>query len=135
MPSPNATNTSTPLQLGLRANWQQFVLLVVINAFVGGMVGIERTILPLLAEQDFGLASKTAILSFLVSFGIVKALANLVAGRMGDRFGRKRVLVTGWLIGLPVPFLVMFAPNWDGWCSPTFCLASIRGCAGPPRSS
>jgi MFS family permease len=102
------------LQLGLRANWQQFVLLVVINAFVGGMVGIERTILPLLAEQDFGLASRTAILSFLVSFGIVKALANLFAGRMGDRYGRKRILVAGWLIGLPVPFLVIFAPNW-GW--------------------
>jgi MFS family permease len=87
---------------------------VVINAFVGGMVGIERTILPLLAAHDFGLASKTAILSFLVSFGIIKALANLFAGRTGDRFGRKRVLVTGWLIGLPVPFLVIFAPSW-GW--------------------
>jgi len=90
------------------------VLLVVINAFVGGMVGIERTILPLLAEQDFGLASKTAILSFLVSFGIIKALANLFAGRMGDRYSRKRILVGGWLIGVPVPFLVMVAPNW-GW--------------------
>jgi MFS family permease len=114
VPSPNTTNTSAPLQLGLRANWQQFVLLVVINAFVGGMVGIERTILPLLAQQDFGLASKTAILSFLVSFGLIKALANLFAGRMGDRSGRKRILVGGWLIGLPVPFLVMLAPNW-GW--------------------
>ena len=114
MPSPKMTNTSAPLQLGLRANWQQFVLLVVINAFVGGMVGIERTILPLLAEQDFGLASKTAILSFLVSFGIVKAGANLFAGRMGDRYGRKRILVAGWLIGVLVPFLVIFAPNW-GW--------------------
>ncbi|HEY7418689.1 MAG TPA: MFS transporter, partial [Ktedonobacteraceae bacterium] len=114
MPSSKTTNTSAQLQLGLQANWQQFVLLVVINAFVGGMVGIERTILPLLAEQDFGLASKTAILSFLVSFGIVKALANLFAGRMGDRSGRKRILVIGWLIGLLVPFLVIFAPDW-GW--------------------
>jgi MFS family permease len=86
----------------------------VINAFVGGMVGIERTILPLLAEQDFGLASKTAILSFLVSFGIIKALANLFAGRMGDQFGRKRILVAGWLIGVPVPLLVILAPTW-GW--------------------
>lgn len=111
---PNTTRPSAPLKLGLRANWQQFVLLVIINAFVGGMVGIERTILPLLAEHDFGLASKTAILSFLVSFGIIKALANLFAGHMGDRYGRKRILITGWLIGLPVPFLVMFAPNW-GW--------------------
>ncbi len=114
MPSPNITSHAASLQLGLRANWQQFVLLVVINAFVGGMVGMERTILPLLAEQDFGLASKTAILSFLVSFGIIKALANLFAGRMGDRYGRKRLLVAGWLIGLLAPFLVMFAPNW-GW--------------------
>jgi MFS family permease len=114
VPSPKTTTTSFPLQLGLRANWQQFALLVVVNAFVGGMVGIERTILPLLAEQDFGLASKTAILSFLVSFGLIKALANLFAGRMGDRYGRKRILVAGWLIGLPVPLLVMVAPNW-GW--------------------
>src|SRR5438876_5170144 len=119
MPFPHAKRPSlegTPpvVQLGLRENVRQFSLLVLINAFVGGMVGMERTILPLLAEQDFGLASKTAILSFLVSFGIIKALANLFAGRMGDRYGRKRLLVAGWLIGLPVPFLVIFAPNW-GW--------------------
>jgi MFS family permease len=114
VPSPSTPHATASIQLGLRANWQQFALLVVVNAFVGGMVGIERSILPLLAEQDFGLASKTAILSFLVSFGIVKALANLVAGRMGDRFGRKRILVAGWLMGLPVPFLIMVAPNW-GW--------------------
>jgi MFS family permease len=112
--SPNAAGQGSPVRLGLRANWQQFTLLVIINAFVGGMVGIERTILPLLAAHDFHLASKTAILSFLISFGIIKALANLFAGRLGDRFGRKHVLVTGWLIGLAVPFLVMFAPNW-GW--------------------
>ncbi|MBV9231130.1 MAG: MFS transporter [Chloroflexi bacterium] len=78
------------------------------------MVGIERSILPLLAQHDFGLASKMAILSFLVSFGLIKALANLFAGRMGDRYGRKRILVAGWLIGLPVPLLIIFAPNW-GW--------------------
>lgn len=114
MPSPNTTRKTSPVQLGLRTNWRQFVLLVIINAFVGGMVGIERTILPLLAEQDFGLASKTAILSFLVSFGVIKAGANLFAGRMADRYGRKRILVGGWLIGLPVPFLIIFAPNW-GW--------------------
>src|SRR5215472_12020084 len=102
------------LTLGLRANWQQFALLVVVNAFVGGMVGLERTVVPLLAEHDFGLVSRAAILSFIVSFGIVKALANLFAGRMSDRIGRKRILVAGWLVGLPVPFLVMFAPSW-GW--------------------
>jgi MFS family permease len=90
------------------------VLLVAINVFVGGMVGIERTILPLLAEHGFGLASKTAVLSFLVSFGIIKALANLFSGRMGDRYGRKRILVASWLIGVLVPFLVIAAPNW-GW--------------------
>lgn len=116
-PDQNATLTSPPLKavrLGLRVNWRQFVLLVVVNAFVGGMVGLERAIVPLLAEHDFGLASETAILSFIVSFGIVKALANLFAGRMSDRLGRKRILVAGWLVGLPVPFLVMLAPSW-GW--------------------
>jgi MFS family permease len=100
--------------LGLRANWRQFVLLVVVNAFVGGMVGLERVVLPLMAEQDFGLASRTAILSFIASFGVVKALANLFAGQLSDRIGRKGILVAGWLVGLPVPFLVMLAPTW-GW--------------------
>src|SRR3989441_8839363 len=102
------------VQLGLRANWQQFTLLVIVNAFVGGMVGLERSIVPLLGQQVFGLASTTAVLSFIVSFGIVKALANLFAGRLSDRIGRKGVLITGWLVGLPVPFLIIFAPNW-GW--------------------
>ncbi|HLZ09074.1 MAG TPA: MFS transporter, partial [Chloroflexota bacterium] len=101
------------LTLGLRANWRQFVFLVAVNAFVGSMVGLERTIMPLLAERDFGLVSRTAMLSFIVSFGIVKALANLFAGRLSDRIGRKPILVAGWLIGLPVPFLVIFAPSWD----------------------
>ncbi len=101
------------VRLGLRANWQQFWLLVLVNAFVGGMVGLERALVPLLAEQDFGQTSRTVILSFIVSFGVVKALANLFAGRMSDRIGRKRILVTGWLVGLPVPFLVMLAPTWE----------------------
>src|SRR5215472_8381484 len=101
-----------PVRLGLRANWQQFVLLVAINAFVGGMVGLERAVVPLIAEQDFSIASRTAILSFIASFGIVKALANLFAGRMSDRIGRKRILVAGWLFGLPVPLLIMLAPSW-----------------------
>src|SRR6266436_7530192 len=102
------------VQLGLRANWQQFTLLVIVNAFVGGMVGLERSIVPLLGQQVFGLASTTAVLSFIVSFGIVKALANLFAGRLSDRIGRKGVLVVGWLVWLPVPFLIIFAPSW-GW--------------------
>jgi MFS family permease len=101
------------VRLGLRANWQQFWLLVLINAFVGGMVGLERAVLPLLAAQDFGQSSRTVILAFIVSFGLVKALANLFAGRMSDRIGRKRILVAGWVFGLPVPFLIMLAPSWD----------------------
>src|SRR6059058_2732368 len=101
------------IQLVLRANWQQFTLLVVVNAFVGGMVGLERSIVPLLGQQVFGLASTTAVLSFIVSFGVVKALANLFAGRLSDRIGRKQILVIGWLFGLPVPLLVMAAPTWE----------------------
>lgn len=103
----------TTLTLGLRANWQQFTLLVVVNAFVGAMVGLERTVVPLIASADFGLVSKSVVLSFLVSFGIVKALANLLAGRFSDRIGRKRILVAGWLAGLPVPLLIIFAPDWN----------------------
>ncbi|HET9496306.1 MAG TPA: MFS transporter [Chloroflexia bacterium] len=101
------------MRLGLGANRQQFALLVLVNAFVGGMVGLERAVLPLLAEQDFGVASKSALLSFIVSFGIVKALANLFAGRMSDRLGRKGILIAGWVAGLPVPFMVMLAPTWE----------------------
>ena len=98
--------------LGLRANLAQFSLLVVVNAFVGAMVGLERSTLPQLAEQEFHLAAKTAILSFIVVFGVTKALTNYVAGRLSDAVGRKRVLVAGWLIAVPVPFLLMWAPSW-----------------------
>jgi len=101
-------------RLGLRENLGQFSLLVLINAFVGAMVGMERTVLPLLAEREFGVASRTSILSFLVTFGVVKALANAFAGGAADRWGRRRVLLAGWLAAIPVPFLIMVAPTW-GW--------------------
>ncbi len=100
--------------MGLRENLGQFSLLVLINAFVGAMVGIERAILPLMAEQGFGLASRAAILSFVAAFGIAKAAANYAAGHACDRLGRKRVLLLGWVLGLPVPLLLIWAPSW-GW--------------------
>src|SRR5207237_10195602 len=100
--------------LGLRAMWRQFTLFRIVYAFVGGTVGLESSIVSLLGQRTFGLASTTAVLSFIVSFGVVKALANLFAGRISDRIGRKGVLVVGWLVGLPVPFLIIFAPSW-GW--------------------
>jgi len=101
-----------PIQLGLRANWQQFWLLVLVNAFVGAMIGLERTVVPLLAEKEFGLAAASAATSFIVSFGLVKAFANLFAGRFSDRVGRKQLLVIGWLFALPVPLIIIVAPNW-----------------------
>jgi MFS family permease len=111
-----ATMSDTPkpkeIVLGLRANLAQFSLLVVVNAFVGAMVGMERSILPVIAEREFHLAARAAILSFIVVFGIVKALTNYAAGRVSDRLGRKRVLVVGWAVAAPVPFLLMWAPSW-----------------------
>jgi MFS family permease len=105
--------TRAPLRLGLRANLGQFTLLVLVNAFVGAMVGMERTILSPIAERDFHLAAKTAVLSFIVVFGVTKALTNYLAGRLSDRYGRKHVLVAGWLVAAPVPFLLMWAPTWS----------------------
>ena len=102
------------ISLGLRANWRQFALLVAITAFVGGIVGVERSTLAPLAEHDFHLASRAAILSFLISFGLVKAASNFIAGRLADRIGRRAVLVAGWMAALPVPVLIIFAPSW-GW--------------------
>lgn len=101
------------VRLGLRENLAQFSLLVVVNAFVGAMVGMERSILPAIAEHDFQLAARTAVLSFIVVFGVTKALTNYLAGRLSDRFGRKHVLVGGWLVAAPVPFLLMWAPGWN----------------------
>jgi MFS family permease len=104
--------STTTVRLGLRANANQFALLVALNAFVGAMVGLERSVLPLVGEDDFGLASKSAILAFVVAFGIAKALANLAAGGLAEWAGRKRLLVLGWLFALPVPVLIAFAPSW-----------------------
>jgi MFS family permease len=106
--------TAPLVRLGLRENLGQFSLLVLVNAFVGAMIGLERSILPAIAEEDFGLAARSAILSFIVAFGVTKALTNYVAGRLADRIGRKPVLVAGWLVAAPVPLLLMWAPTW-GW--------------------
>src|SRR5499433_3273492 len=102
-----------PVRLGLGPNLAQFSLLVVVNAFVGAMVGLERTILPAIAEKEFKLVAHAAVLSFIVVFGVTKALTNYFAGRLSDRVGRKRVLVGGWLVALPVPFLLIWAPSWS----------------------
>jgi MFS family permease len=104
---------STGVRLGLRENWAQFSLLVLVNAFVGGMVGLERSILPAIAQEDFGIAARVSILSFIVAFGVTKAAANYLAGRLADRFGRKPILVAGWLVAIPVPLLLMHAPTWN----------------------
>ncbi len=101
------------VRLGLRANWAQFSLLVVVNAFVGAMVGMERSLLPAIAERDFGMAARAAILSFIVVFGVTKAGTNYLAGRLSDAYGRKVILIAGWLIASPVPFLLMWAPSWS----------------------
>jgi MFS family permease len=99
--------------LGLLANWRQFALLVLINAFVGGMVGLQGTVVPLIGAQEFEITSTTTVLAFIVSFGVVKALANLVSGHFADRYGRKHMLVLGWLVGLPAPFMIAWGPSWD----------------------
>lgn len=108
MSEPTSSN-----KLGLRENWVQFALLILVNALVGAMVGLERSILPNLAEKEFGLAINSAILSFIVVFGFTKAIMNYFAGRLSDRYGRKAVLIAGWLLATPVPFLLMWAPTWN----------------------
>ena len=102
------------VSLGLGENWHQFALLIAVTVFVGGMVGLERSVLPLLAESEFGVATTAAAVSFIATFGIAKAFANLFSGSLSQRFTRKRVLVAGWLFGLPVPFMLILAPSW-GW--------------------
>jgi MFS family permease len=104
------TNTT---KLGLKENWKQFTILVIVNAFVGGMIGMERTIIPKFAEIEFGIASKTAILSFIIAFGITKAITNYFTGRLANRFGRKNLLLIGWILALPIPFILIYAESWN----------------------
>lgn len=100
-------------KLGLKENWQQFFLLIIINAFVGGMIGLERNILPQLAEQEFGLASKTAIFSFIIAFGITKAVCNYFTGKWANKIGRKKLMIIGWLFAIPIPYILIYANNWN----------------------
>lgn len=121
--------THPPARLGLKQNWRQFALLVLVNAFVGGMVGIERTVVPLIGSEEFRIASTTLVTSFIISFGVVKALANLVSGHLADTWGRKRVLVLGWLVGLPVPFMIIHAPSWEWIIAANVLLGLSQGFA------
>jgi MFS family permease len=111
--SDKENNNPIPIRLGLRPNIKQFLLLILVNAFVGAMIGLEQTVVPLLGKEEFGLESNVLVLSFIASFGIVKAILNLFAGSLSDRWGRKNVLILGWLFGLPVPFILLFAPDWN----------------------
>jgi MFS family permease len=113
------------VRLGLRENRGQFALLVLINAFVGGMVGLERTVVPLIGAEEFRIASTTLVTSFIVSFGVVKAIANLVSGHFADVYGRKHVLIAGWLVGVPVPFMIGWGPSW-GWIIAANALLGIN---------
>lgn len=124
-----AAHASGAIRLGLKENWRQFSLLVLINAFVGGMVGIERTVVPLIGSEEFHIESTTLITSFIISFGVVKAFANLISGQIADTWGRKRVLVIGWLLGLPVPFMLIAAPNWEWVIAANVLLGLSQGFA------
>src|SRR5690348_4331532 len=115
------------IALGLTANLGQFGLLVLVNAFVGAMVGLERSILPAIAEKEFHLAARAAILSFIVVFGVVKAATNYFAGTLSDRIGRKRILVAGWLLAAPVPFMLMWAGSWNGVLAANALLGASQG--------
>lgn len=117
------------VQLGLKENWKQFVLLVIINAFVGGMVGMERSILPQIAGTEFHIAAKTAVLSFIIVFGITKAFSNYFTGALANKFGRKNLLLTGWIIGIPVPLILMYAPSWNWIVAANILLGINQGLA------
>ena len=124
---PLARERPVAIRLGLRENAAQFTLLVIVNAFVGAMVGIERTILPPIAEQEFHLVARTAILAFIVVFGVTKAVTNYLAGRFADRVGRRRVLIAGWVVAVPVPFMLMWGPSWNWILAANLLLGISQG--------
>ena len=107
------SSSNNQITLGLKENWFQFSVLILVNAFVGGMVGLERSILPQIAEKELGIDSKTAILSFIIAFGITKAITNYFTGKLANSFGRKNLLILGWVIALPIPFLLIYAESWN----------------------
>jgi len=117
------------IELGLKENWKQFTLLVLINCFVGGMVGLERTIVPLIGTEEFKIGSDLVIFSFIIAFGVVKAFTNLISGVLADRYTRKKVLVAGWLIGLPVPFLLAWGQDWTWIIAANVLLGVSQGLA------
>ena len=118
-----------PIQLGIRPNLAQFLLLIAVNVFVGGMVGLERTVVPLIGGNDFHISSTSLITSFIVSFGVTKAVVDLISGQMADRWGRKPILVLGWVVGLPVPFLIIHAPDWSWIIAANVLLGANQGFA------
>lgn len=108
-----ADSSKSSIRLGLKENWKQFSLLVLVNIFVGGMVGLERTIVPLVGEEEFQIGSELVIFSFIIAFGVVKAFTNMASGLLADRFTRKKILIAGWLVGIPVPFMLGWGPSWN----------------------
>jgi MFS family permease len=124
-----ASASGAVIRLGIKENWRQFSLLVLLNAFVGGMVGLERTVMPLVGVQEFGIGSEAAVFSFIIAFGVVKALVNLASGWLADRFTRKTVLIAGWIAGLPVPFLLAWGPSWSWIVGANVLLGVSQGLA------
>ena len=125
MPSAN----EQAVKLGIRENWQQFSLLVLLNAFVGGMVGLERTVVPLVGTQEFHIGSEIVVFSFIIAFGVVKALVNFASGWLADRFTRRAVLIAGWIVGLPVPFMLGYGPSWNWIVAANVLLGISQGLA------
>jgi len=124
-----STEAHREIRLGLKENWRQFSLLVLVNAFVGGMVGLERTIVPLIGTEEFCISSEAVVFSFIVAFGVVKAVVNLMSGLLADRFTRKAVLVGGWIVGLPVPFILAYGPSWKWIVAANVLLGMSQGLA------